>query len=219
MVHCTIVIGAAHLLKALKERAGGGDDILTFSDSDPIGALEAITARRPQVIALERLFAATSRGAALINRIKADPSLEASEIRIVSHDSSYSRVSPRRAEPAAVPAAAAPAAPPVALDYHGTRRAPRFRMVEGTSGQIDGAPAVVIDLSRIGAQVMTKGALKPAQRIRFALVDDAGAVRIAATVAWASFEIPKAIPRYRAGLEFREAEAKAIKAFCKRHKK
>lgn len=215
MVPCTIVIGAAHLLKALKERAGGGDDILPFSDSDPIGALEAITARRPQVIALERLFAATSRGAALINRIKADPALEASEIRIVSHDSSYSRVSPRRAEPAAAPAAS----PPVALDYHGTRRAPRFRMVEGTSGQIDGAPAVVIDLSRIGAQVMTKGALKPAQRIRFALVDDAGAVRIAATVSWASFEIPKAIPRYRAGLEFLEAEAKAIEAFCKRHKK
>lgn len=215
MLPCTIVIGAAHLLKALKERAGGGDDILTFSDSDPIGALEAITARRPQVIALERLFAATSRGAALINRIKADPALEASEIRIVSHDSSYSRVSPRRAEPAAAPAAA----PPVALDYHGTRRAPRFRMVEGTSGQIDGAPAVVIDLSLFGAQVITKGALKPAQRIRFALVDDAGAVRIAATVSWASFEIPKAIPRYRAGLEFLDAEAKAIEAFCKRHKK
>lgn len=217
MVPCTVVIGAAHLLKALKERAGGGDDILTFSDSDPLGALEAITARRPQVIELERLFAATSRGAALINRIKADPALSASEIRIVSHDGKYSRVSPRRPEPAAAPAPAA--APPVALDYHGTRRAPRFRMADGTSAQINGAPAVVIDLSVIGAQIISKGALKPAQRIRFALVDDTATVRIAATVAWASFEIPKATPRYRAGLEFRDADVKAVEAFCKRHKK
>lgn len=216
MEPCTIVIGAAHLLKALKERAGGGDDILTFSDSDPMGAIEAITARRPQVIALERLFAATSRGAALINRIKADPALTATEIRIVSHDSSYSRVSPRRAEPAPETPAAAP---PAQLDYHGTRRAPRFRMADGTSGQIDGAPAVIVDLSTFGAQVITKGALKPAQRIRFALVDDAGAVRISASVAWASFEIPKATPRYRAGLEFLDPDTKAVDKFCKRHKK
>lgn len=216
MVPCTIVVGAAHLLKALRERMGGGDDILTFTDSDPLGALETITARRPQVIALERLFAATSRGAALINRIKADPALSGSEIRIVSHNSSYSRVSPRRPEPAA-PAPAE--APPVALDYHGTRRAPRFRLIDGASAQIDGAPAVIVDLSVIGAQVTTKGPLKPAQRIRFALVDDSGAVRIAAAVAWASFEKPKATPRYRAGLQFLDAEARAVEAFVKRHRK
>jgi len=92
-------------------------------------------------------------------------------------------------------------------------------MVDGTSGQIDGAPSVIVDLSAIGAQVITKGALKPAQRIRFALVDDVGVVRIAATVAWVSFEIPKATPRYRAGLEFRDANTKTVEAFCKRHKK
>lgn len=216
MVRCTVVIGAAHLLKALKERAGGGDDILTFSDSDPLGALEAITVRHPQVIELERLFAATSRGAALINRIKADPALSPSEIRIVSPDGKYSRVSPRRPEPETLAPAAAP---PVALDYHGTRRVPRSRMADGTSAQIDGAPALVIDLSVFGAQIISKRALNPAQRIRFALVDDTATLRIAATVVWAWFEIPRATPRYRAGLEFRDANAKALEAFCKRHQK
>ena len=75
----------AELLDALRESAAGGGEVLTFSDNEPLKALEAITARRPNVIALERLFAATSRGAALINRIKADPALAGAEIRVVSH--------------------------------------------------------------------------------------------------------------------------------------
>jgi hypothetical protein len=38
-------------------------------------------------------------------------------------------------------------------------------------------------------------------------------------VAWASFEIPpKDGPRYRAGIEFVDADAEALEAFCIRHK-
>jgi len=38
-------------------------------------------------------------------------------------------------------------------------------------------------------------------------------------VAWASFEIPpKSNPRYRAGIEFLDAETEAVGAFCLRHK-
>ena len=33
-----------------------------------------------------------------------------------------------------------------------------------------------------------------------------------------SFEIPKGVSRYRAGVEFKDAEPKAVDAFCKRHK-
>jgi hypothetical protein len=39
-------------------------------------------------------------------------------------------------------------------------------------------------------------------------------------VAWASFEIPpKDGPRYRAGIEFVDADATALEGFCNRHKK
>ena len=106
---CTVVIGAPELLDALRERAGDNGDVLAFADHDALGALEAITVRQPSIVAVERLFAATSRGAALINRIKADPSLAFAEIRVVSHDGSYSRVSARRASPA-TPVAATGAA-------------------------------------------------------------------------------------------------------------
>src|SRR4051812_18810142 len=92
----TVIIGAAQHLDTLKRRAEGDSEVLAFSDEDALAAIAAIRKRRPQFITLERLFAATSRGAALIDRVKADPLLASAEIRIVSHDGSYSRVSARR---------------------------------------------------------------------------------------------------------------------------
>ena len=108
---CTVVIGAADLLPALTERSGAfNGEVLAFSDHDAVLALEEIVRRRPKVVALERQFAATPRGAALINRIKADPELAASELRVVAHDSDYERVLPRPAIALTV-AEESPAAP------------------------------------------------------------------------------------------------------------
>jgi PilZ domain len=235
---CTVVIGAVELLETVRQNVPADSEVLTFSDTEPLKALEAITARRPNVIALERLFAATSRGAALINRIKADPSLTNAEIRVVSVDGTY-RVSPRRAP---APPGDTPPAPPAPddadvqlevvpttpapsegaatqnFDYRGTRRAPRFRMAQGTEAQVDGVMVTVVDLSRHGAQILCPIPLKPQQRVRMILGDDLGLAKFSASVAWASFEIPKGVSRYRAGVEFNDAEVSAIDAFCMRHK-
>jgi PilZ domain-containing protein len=218
---CTVVIGAQNRLDELRKHAASRGEVLLFADTDALNALETITKRRPQVITLERLFAATSRGAALINRIKADPSLSASEIRVISHDGEYSRVSPRRgaAAAAALAETTAPASRPVQqLDWRGTRRAPRYKMADKTEAQVDGAPAKLVDLSRIGAQVVAQSALKPNQRVRITLLDEAGVLRFNASVAWAAFEIPKGVTRYRAGVEFTDANADAVEAFALRHK-
>ena len=103
---CTVLIAAPDLLPALTERIGAVDaEVVTFTDADALRALQTIVSRRPTTIALERQFAATPRGAALINRIKADPALHGSELRIVSHDSDYTRVLPRPAAPAQASAA------------------------------------------------------------------------------------------------------------------
>lgn len=228
---CIVIIGASESLDTLREHIAGTVEALTFTDTEPLKAIEAIATRRPSIVALERLFAATSRGAALINRIKADPSLGGIEIRVVSVDGTY-RISPRRAvtsqdrrepqrasEPAVVMVEHAPSEPAARnLDYRGTRRAPRFRMAEGTEAQVDGAFATIVDLSTLGAQIVCATPLKPQQRVRIILGDDLGIVKCSASVAWASFEIPKGVSRYRAGVEFNDAEASTIDAFCKRHK-
>src|SRR5947207_6433837 len=229
MDRCTVVIGPQSHLDALRARAGvnGAGDVLAFNDAEVRNALDAILSRRPTIVTLERLFAATPRGAALINRIKADPDLSSVEIRVASDDGDYSLVSPRRT-PSAVaaivvappaPAAAAPSPAPLAsLDFRGTRRAPRFRMKDNTELQVDDGLAKVVDLSSIGAQIVSKSALRPRQRLRVTLADDLGIVRFSAAVAWAVFEIPKGATRYRAGIEFKDAQGKAVEAFAHRHK-
>jgi hypothetical protein len=212
----TILIAAPEHLQALMEREefSGAQ---AFRAQEALRALEVITRKRPDVVALERMFAATTRGAALINRIKADPKLSTCEIRIVAHDSEYSRVPASAPAPAADGAAVAVVAPAAAvapLDQRGTRRAPRVRIVDGVEVVIDGNVATLIDLSVIGAQVVSPTILKPNQRVRVSMGEGNKALRISAAVAWASFELAATGPRYRAGLEFFDADANAVERFC-----
>jgi len=212
-ISCTVLIGSAELLPRLRDRTGGEPgELLSFTDVDALRALEAITSRKPEVVAIEQEFATTPRGAALINRIKADPALALCEIRIVSLHADP--VSVGRGKPT-VPAS--PAAPP--LDQRGTRRAPRFRVSGQVEVLVDGNLALLVDLSVIGAQVLSPTVLKPNQRVRMSLSDEHSSVRFNASVAWASFEIPKNTnPRYRAGIEFIDADKAAVNAYIARHK-
>jgi hypothetical protein len=219
---CIVVISSQHHLDAVRERTSADGNVLAFSEKEAVAAFEAIIERQPQVVTLERLFAATSRGAALINRIKADPALIAIEIRVVSHDGQYSRVSHRRNPPRAAAAAGdasvavAEAAPE--LDWRGTRRAPRHRMAAATEAQVDGTTAVLLDLSALGAQIVAEIALKPGQRVRMGLSDAAGAERFRGAVVWVAVENPQGVTRYRAGIEFDDARRDAVEAFAKRHR-
>jgi hypothetical protein len=208
-----ILIAAPELIPALRERVGEDDDVLTFADSEPLRALEAINAQRPPVIALERLFAASPRGAALIARIKADNKLDATEIRILSHDSDYQRVSRRQRE---LP-------PPVVREKRallldkGTRRAPRFRIREDAPGTLDDLPARLVDLSVLGVQLIGQGELRPKQRVAVTLGAGAGSVTTDGTIVWARQELSRKGPTYRAGIDFIDPDRAAIGAFIKTH--
>ena len=250
---CAVLIAASDLLGALEERAADLEgEILSFPDADALLALEVITKRRPRVVMLERTFAATPRGTALINRIKADAALVDAEIRVASADGEYMRVVPRpsgvgpkplqgpgspgslasglstssalsparAAEPftGQAPTTTAVEVQAQPLDQRGTRRAPRFKIAAHVDILVDGNVASLVDLSLIGAQVVSQTILRPNQRVRLALTDDVGNVRFNASVAWASFVMPpKFGPRYRAGLEFVDADANAVDAFRIRH--
>jgi PilZ domain-containing protein len=205
---CVVLIGPAGTLPALTQKTAALGEVLAFPDADARQALKTIAQRKPAVFVLERLFAATPRGAALINRVKADPALDATEIRVLAHDSDYSRVSPRKPPPEAQP-----------LDQRGTRRAPRFKIQPKALASVDTVKATLLDLSTIGAQLVTTLQLKPGQQVRTTLDDKTGSVRFIATVVWASFEIsPKGVSRYRAGLEFTDADAVEVDAYIGRHR-
>jgi len=242
MPAAALIIAAQNLMPALRERIETEGEVLAFADTEPIQALQAILEQRPTLIVLERLFAATPRGAALINRIKSDPQLGASEVRVMSHTGDYTRqvVKPSVIATASVAATAigssnsssgttaadeAPqetaATPRPRLDWHGTRRAPRHRVRDGVEIQLDGNPATVIDLSTVGAQVISPTILRPNQKVRIALPNDDFVMRFRGAVAWAKFELPKSpsrAPQYRAGVEFTDADSSALEAFCSRYR-
>jgi hypothetical protein len=230
-----VVIAATNLMPALQERLAEEGELLGFADTEPIQALQAILEHRPPLIVLERLFAATPRGAALINRIKTDPQLANAEVRVMSHTGDYMRqvAKPQRTDtPEPTPAgqgtpqatAAAAAAPsatvveaaPRPLDWHGTRRAQRYRVRQGVEIQIDGNTVSVVDMSVVGVQVLSPTILRPNQKVRISIPNDEFVMRFRGAIAWAKFELPKPTdaPRYRAGLEFADADVDALEEFC-----
>ena len=237
MSAAALVIAAQNLMPALRDRVKVDGEILTFADTEPIQALQMIMEQRPGLVVLERLFAATPRGAALINRIKSDPQLSHAEVRVMSHTGDYTRQvvkpstvgAPTAGKPAATAANAqqtsgSPVATedaPRTLDWHGTRRAPRFRVRAGVELHLDGNPAAVIDLSTVGAQVISPTVLRPNQKVRITIPVDDLTMRFRGAIAWAKFELPKApvkTPQYRAGVEFTDADAKAIDDFTGKNK-
>jgi hypothetical protein len=228
-----VVIAATNLMSSLQERLTSEGDLLAFADTEPIQALQAILEQRPSLIVLERLFAATPRGAALINRIKTDAQLANAEVRVMSHTGDYSRqvVKPSQVDaPAQTTAGAvvgqssppgvATEEPPRALDWHGTRRAKRHRVRPGVEIQVDGNPASVVDLSTVGVQVLSSTILRPNQKVRVSIPNDDFVMRFRGAVAWAKFELPNPNdpPRYRAGLDFADADPSAVDDFCNKVK-
>jgi PilZ domain-containing protein len=209
-VACTVVIAATDVLPAVEQRVATsvGGELVSFNETQAIQALEAVVKRKPAVVAFERMFAMTPRGAALINRIKADSKLKDTEVRVVAHDSDYSRVSPRRVSDALK-----------ALDQRGTRRAPRFKMADKTAVAVEQTAGTLIDISTIGAHFVSQLAVKPSQEVKLTLTDISGNLKLLAKVVWASFEIPpNSGPRYRAGVELIDADAASVDAFIQRHK-
>jgi hypothetical protein len=213
---CTVLIAAPDLLPLLKHANMDGGELLVFSDTDMALALDAITERHPEIVAIEQLFAGTPRGIAFIHRIQIDPALTGCEIRVMSHGGGFRVVSGDRLPGAGESAASKWAPIPGAtLDARGTRRAQRFAIAGPLEITVDGNPATLVDLSGVGAQVLSPTVLKPNQRVRVSLSDAHGTTRFNASIAWAAFEIPPGTsPRYRAGIEFLDADVRVLNGYC-----
>jgi hypothetical protein len=139
---------------------------------------------------------------------------------VLARDAAHSRVANRGAAPAPA-AVAVDEQPKPALDVRGTRRAPRIRIKDGVEVAVDGNPASLVDLSTVGAQVVSPTVLKPNQRVRVSIGEGRNAIKCKGAIAWAAFEMPKGLPtRYRAGIDFgNNADVDGVNGFAKKHKK
>lgn len=206
----TVLIASPDRIPVLSRRP----DLATataYSDVDALAAFDAIVTCRPAVVALDEAFADTPRGVALIERIKGDPALGTCDIRIVGRSSEERPTADGRTAAGLVGTSAS-------LDAQGTRRVIRLKMREGVTVSVDGNPATLVDLSVDGAQVLTATTLRPNQHVRLALPDVPRPIRLRASVRWAKLEMPKEGPRFRAGLQFAEADLSSLGRFIDAHR-
>ncbi|RPJ78369.1 MAG: hypothetical protein EHM13_14725 [Acidobacteria bacterium] len=191
---CKVLISSRQLSSPLIERGELQGEVLTFGVSEPLRALETITTRHPEMILLDHKFAASERGLAFIEGIQADPKLEGSAVLLVLDDGTVSRYT----------------------TLHPDRRAPRIRIAAGRQLVVDGKDADLVDLSVLGAQVVSVTALRPGKAVRVVLRDDSDEVKMNAEIAWARYEISKK-PYYRAGIMFKDPDPAAVLRYCTRN--
>jgi hypothetical protein len=201
----TLLIGP----KALAASLAGHPDIrdtelVVFAEENVCEAVQQMVRQRPRVVAIPEKFAMSPRGTAFTHRIAVDAQFAGTQVLVIDTQGAAVAV-PIDAHPTWLP-----------LDGAGTRRVPRIRMRRGLDVQIDGATASLVDLSTLGAQVISTTVLKPRQRVRLILAVEPYLIRAVGTIAWALFEIPKGglPPQYRAGLEFTSADPEPLLQFC-----
>jgi hypothetical protein len=213
-----VLIGPAGSIPSLRDRLASGAEVQTFTDVQTPEALDHIVRSKPRIVALEIEFSATSRGTALINRIKDDPELGSCEVRVIAHDGALNRVAKKRKSGSHI--AVALAEPKPAFDPTGTRRAPRTPIRQDIEISVDGNSVTLVDLSIVGAQVLSPKMLKPNQRVRLTFTDGSAVIKCSGMIVWASFEMPKGMPtRYRAGIDLTTDDSKGLTAFAERHRK
>jgi hypothetical protein len=215
-----VLIGPSDALPGLQERLDPSAEVQNFTDSEALEALDYIIKSKPALVAMHDEFADSSRGHALINRIKDDATLAGVEVRVMAKNAAQNRVAVKRGSQGGG-AVAVDDPKKAALDQKGTRRAQRVRIKDGVEVAVDGNPAALVDLSTVGAQVVSPTVLKPNQRVRIVMGDGKTSVKCAGAVAWAAFEMPKGMPtRYRAGIDWGVTpEATNVEGFAKKNKK
>jgi PilZ domain-containing protein len=120
--------------------------------------------------------------------------------------------------PGAESTAIASEASPMAADFSPARQARRVKMRDGIEVVLDGSASSLVDVSTIGAQVLSPLALRPNRVVKMTLRGGESALVSKVRVMWAKFE-PQgtAAAQYRVGVKFTDAEPKAVDAFMARH--
>jgi hypothetical protein len=210
-----IVIARAEHEVALRKRLGSEPSVALFSDADALKAFDAVEAHPPKMLVLDRTFAFTARGAALVARLKGDQRMGAIDLRVLTEDETNSPVIlETKAKALGLEGAVLKTSHP--LDYCGTRRAPRFPITDDAGVVVNGESGTLVNLSSTGAQLVVHMRLRPSEPLRLALVDSDAEVKVRGVVAWSSVESDNGALAYRAGVEFINPDALSLDAFCVR---
>jgi hypothetical protein len=208
----TIVIADPRRVETLRHGLELPGRVLCLSSSNLPSAFESIRAHQPGLVVLDALFSPTPEGHAFVQRVK-QLAIAQSEIRLLELVNGAWTATPMESE-----RAPAPAVEPQKTDFN-TRRAPRFLVVDPLPAVVEGHATNLVDISVLGAQVVSEPVLRPNQRIKITLPDTDDMLRLTAHIAWSLFEKPKHAtkPYYRVGMEFDNATGQVLERYCRRH--
>jgi hypothetical protein len=221
----TIVIADVTRMSAIRSGLLIKGRVEQFTNFNLSPALEAIRAHEPRVVAIDALLIQTQQGQTFVKRVES-LAMAGCAIRLITHGNgawttSAREVPPPNGEaPAARAAGAAIAAAVAAAPKTGTntRRAPRFPMLDSVNAAVEGGQASLVNISVLGAQVVSQPVLRPGQTVKIALPDAAAMLNLTAHVAWSTFQQTKqGVPVYRAGIAFTDAAQETLDDYCRRY--
>lgn len=226
----TIVVADAARMPAIRAGLHVVGRAMHITSGNLASAMDSIRNFQPKLVAIDAHFAQTLTGAAFMERIE-KLTIPDGEIRlIVKIDGSWVTTARPHGTGDVMPSAPAIIAPPapsvtsapvstVHLAAVSTRRAPRFLVRDPLDVVVENGSAALIDISILGAQVVSGPVLRPNQKIKIALPDTRDLLHVMAHVAWSTFEKPQlaADAHYRAGIEFTGAAQEALEDYRRRH--
>jgi hypothetical protein len=229
----TVVVADATQTLAIRAGLSLSGRVTWFTVGNLFAAHQSIQMHHPKLIAVEAVFAQTPPGQEFLARIER-LAIRGSAIQLVVRAQGRWATTPytgqlataeSQAVAAAVsterPVAVVPRLAAVSAQTKGanTRRASRFKILESLNAVVENGQATLVNISILGAQVVSQPALKPTQKVKIVLPDAGEMVHLTAHVAWATFEQtqPGAPPHYRAGMEFTDAAQEILEDYCRRH--
>jgi hypothetical protein len=197
--------------------------IAQFTNLDLPSALEAVRTHQPGTVVVDAVVVQTQQGLGFIRKVEA-LAIPGCTIRLINKTNGvWTTTAHEPSTPAVEAVSSAPPPSPirpvivtVPLTGTNTRRAPRFPLLDSLDAEVEGGRASLVNISVLGAQVVSNPVLRPGQTVKIALPNTTEVLRLTAQVAWSTFEQGKQGKAvYRAGVAFTDATQEMLEQYCR----
>jgi DNA-binding response OmpR family regulator len=209
----SILIAEPAAAARAQKRVQDDPAVAVFTVDESLLALDTILRQPPDVVILDPQFVTTSRGAALISRVKRDSDLSHVELRLLTDTDSLDSV-PLNAGTNSTDAVLTASQP---LDPRGTRAAARIAMRNHVTVLVNGQRCQLVNLSITGAQILSSDRLPPHRSVHITLLDTAAETRVRGIIVWSTAESARGGTKYRSGIAFSNPDVHILETFCLRH--
>jgi hypothetical protein len=214
----TVVVADPARMSAIRDGLPTPGRVLRYPTGNLASVFESIRANQPGLIVLDWLFLQTPAGHGFVERIK-QLNLSKVVLQAALFERGVWTMKPLDYQIPDAPIAPSPRIVAVTTSGLDTRRAPRYLVQDLQQAMADGTSIKVVDLSVLGAQMISQPMTRPNQKIKLGLPDGEAMLQMTANVAWSVYERPAQAdqPHFRAGVEFNNAVREALEDYCKRH--